>query len=113
MLIQSLHGVVEALPLYFANAMMKATSEEDFGHLWRTNARRRDDDDMVAHSDRGRTSSLEPFAALSTSEKCRVSSDTRGHLGPVEVTLRGGDDRMCDRHAVHNQRSAARSHQVN
>jgi hypothetical protein len=50
--------------------------------------------------------------ALSTPEKCRVSCDTRGHLGPVQVILRGDVDWMRDRNAVHDQRGAAHWYQV-
>jgi hypothetical protein len=59
-----------------------------------------DDEDWSQLSD---VASLDSFPLISTPEKCRVSSDTRGDLGPVDVILRGGDDWNSDRHAVHNQ----------
>jgi hypothetical protein len=62
-----------------------------------------DDEDWSQLSD---VASLHSFPLISTPEKCRVSSDTRGDLGPVDVILRGGDDWNRDRHAVHNQRGA-------
>jgi hypothetical protein len=97
--------------------MVAMLDEEDFGHLWRTNGRSRRHYDLEAHHDNGTISSLEPFVALCTPGKCRVSSDTRGHLGPVQVILRGDDnDWMSDRrrHAVHNNQrgAAARWYQV-
>jgi hypothetical protein len=63
-------------------------------------------------TDHSKIASLEPFVALSTPEKCRVSCDTRGHLGPVQVILRGDVGWMRDRNAVHDQRGAARWYQV-
>jgi hypothetical protein len=61
---------------------------------------------MLDHEDWSQLSevaSLDSFTLVST--RC-VSSDSRGGMGPIEITLRGGDDWKKDRHALPNERGA-------